>query len=47
MDVTFARWILGEIEINDETVAEFRQNLQQLGVDEMTAYWQQRAANEN
>lgn len=45
VDTTFARWILGEVEINDETITAFRQNLKDLGVDEMIAYWQQHAAN--
>lgn len=41
VDRTLARFVLGELDINDETKAEFLNTLQELGVDEMTAFWQE------
>lgn len=41
VDRTLARFVLGELDINDETKAEFLNTLQELGVDKMTAFWQE------
>lgn len=40
VDIAIANFVLGETPINDETLAQFRQELSQLGAAEMTALWQ-------
>ena len=40
VDTCMARWVLGEVEINDETFAEFEQTLKELGLDDFMAFWQ-------
>lgn len=40
VDETLARFVLGEIDINDETVAAFHQGLSERGMDDMVAFWQ-------
>lgn len=41
VDVTLARFVLGELDINDETKAEFLNGLQERGVEDMIAFWQE------
>lgn len=41
VDVALARFVLGEVDISDETVAAFRQGLSERGMDDMTAFWQE------
>ena len=43
VDETLARFVLGELEINDETVTAFREELVKLGCEEMIAFWQNKA----
>ncbi|MBR2924322.1 MAG: extracellular solute-binding protein [Clostridia bacterium] len=40
VDVAIANFVLGETPINNQTLAEFRSGLEQLGAAEMTAFWQ-------
>lgn len=40
VDTCMARWVLGEVEISDETFAEFEQTLKELGLDDFMAFWQ-------
>ena len=40
VDTAIANFVLGETPINDETLAQFRQELTQLGAADMTALWQ-------
>jgi len=41
VDETLARMVLGEMEINDETKAAFLQGLEERGVQDMIAFWQE------
>ena len=43
VDETLARFVLGELEINEENAAAFREELLRLGAEEMTAFWQTKA----
>ena len=40
VDEMLARFVLGEIEITEETAAEFQQGLKERGMDDMVAFWQ-------
>ena len=40
VDIAIANFVLGETPINDQTLAQFREGLNQLGAAEMTAFWQ-------
>jgi len=40
VDESLARFVIGETEINDETVAAFRTRLAELGMNDMIAFWQ-------
>ncbi len=40
VDESIARFVMGEWEINDETVKAFREGLEQRGVDRMIDFWQ-------
>ena len=40
VDETLARMVLGELEITEETKADFRAGLEQRGVNDMIAFWQ-------
>jgi len=40
VDMQIARWVLGEEEISDETFAAFEQKLNELGLEEFLAFWQ-------
>lgn len=40
VDVAIANFVLGETPINDQTLADFRSGLADLGAAEMTAFWQ-------
>ena len=40
VDVAIANFVLGETPINDQTLTQFREGLNQLGAAEMTAFWQ-------
>lgn len=41
VDECLARFVLGETDINDETIAAFHQGLVERGVEDMTAFWQE------
>ena len=41
VDETLARMVLGEMEINEETKASFLQGLEERGVQDMIAFWQE------
>ena len=41
VDESLARFVLGEVDITDETVAQFRQGLSDRGMDDVTAFWQE------
>ena len=41
VDETLARWVLGEQEINEQTRADFLAGLEERGVQEMIAFWQE------
>ena len=41
VDEALARMVLGEMEINDETRAAFLQGLEERGVQDMIAFWQE------
>lgn len=43
VDVSLARFVLGEIPLNDETIAAFREGLSQRGMEDMIAFWQEMA----
>ena len=40
VDMQLARWVLGEEEISDETFAAFENKLQELGLNDFLAFWQ-------
>lgn len=40
VDESLARFVLGEIELTPETIAEFRTTLTDMGAEKMTAFWQ-------
>lgn len=40
VDVTLARWVLGEEEISDEAFARFEEKLYELGLQEFLDFWQ-------
>lgn len=40
VDESFARFVLGQTPLNEETIAGFRAGLRQRGMDEMIAFWQ-------
>lgn len=40
VDMQIARWVLGEEEISDESFAAFEQKLQDLGLEQFLAFWQ-------
>ena len=40
VDVQLARWVLGEEEITDESFSQFEQHLNELGLDQFLAFWQ-------
>ena len=40
VDMQIARWVLGEIEISDETFAEFEKTLEEKGISVFLAFWQ-------
>ena len=40
VDMQIARWVLGEEEISDESFAAFEEKLQELGLKEFLAFWQ-------
>lgn len=44
VDIALARFVLGETDITDETVAAFRAQLQEQGAQQMTAFWQEIAS---
>lgn len=41
VDEMIARFVIGEVELNDKTSAEFLDGLKQRGMDDMVAFWQQ------
>lgn len=41
VDEALARFVLGEVELTDETIADFRAGLIERGMDEMVAFWQE------
>ena len=43
VDISLARFVLGEVPINDETIAAFREGLSQRGMEDMIAFWQEMA----
>lgn len=40
VDETLARWVLGEVEISDESFAQFEKDLKDAGLDEFMTFWQ-------
>ena len=40
VDESIARFVLGEWDINDETIAAFREGIAQRGMNDMVAFWQ-------
>ena len=40
VDMQLARWVLGEEEITDESFSQFEQHLNELGLDQFLAFWQ-------
>lgn len=40
VDEMLARFVLGEVEINEETAAQFQEGLKERGMDDMVAFWQ-------
>lgn len=47
VDVALARFVLGELSLDEEGVAAFQAELQSRGAEEMTAFWQNIADNLN
>ena len=41
VDIALARFVLGEEDINDETIAAFRKGLSERGMEDMIAFWQE------
>jgi len=41
VDEMLARFVLGEVEISEETAAQFHQGLKDRGMDDMVAFWQE------
>ena len=41
VDVALARFVLGEVDITDETIADFHAGLAERGMDDMVAFWQE------
>ena len=44
VDESLARFVLGEAELNDESIAQFRQTIREKGMQEMIDFWQNVAA---
>ncbi|MDO5022369.1 MAG: extracellular solute-binding protein [Eubacteriales bacterium] len=42
VDEQIARWIIGELEISDQSFEEFYNNLETLGLDKFMRFWQER-----
>lgn len=40
VDESLARFVLGETDLNDDTIAEFRQTIREKGMQEMIDFWQ-------
>ena len=40
VDVTLARFVLSEMELNEDTIASVRSEMQNRGMNEMIAFWQ-------
>ena len=40
VDEGLARFVMGQTELNEETIAAFREGLRERGMDEMIAFWQ-------
>lgn len=40
VDTCMSHWVLGELEISDETFAEFEQTLKDMGLDAFMTFWQ-------
>jgi hypothetical protein len=40
-DLQASRWVLGEDELTDESVAAFRGRLHELGVEDFMGFWQE------
>lgn len=40
VDTCMSRWVLGELEISDETFAEFENTLNEMGLKDFMAFWQ-------
>ena len=41
VDTCIAMWVLGEMEISDETFAQFEQQLADYGLNDFMAFWQE------
>lgn len=41
VDVSLARFVLGEVPVNEETIVDFRKGLSERGMEDMIAFWQE------